>query len=502
MKLKRFYAPDIRQAINKVRDELGSDAVILSNRQTDGGVEIIAAIDYDDAMLQQKTPHSERSAVAEKSAPVTGARAYAEEQSAFAQMMDKQVGGKEPFWKHVKDKLAATDDGNDSPASAPKANKAKVKAKPKAKNTDDDQQTMEWLAKFDDPDMDENDELDDDTEVRRPAPAKAATPRQEKSPVATQKQTEDQSMREVWSELSNLRGLLEQQLSSLAWGEMGRKHPYRAKAMRHLLQMGVSPGICRRLVESANTDQSFELVWRQVLANFVSRLPVIQDDVLMRGGVFALVGPTGVGKTTTLVKMAARYALQHGTDKIALITTDNYRVGALEQLRTYGRIMEAPVRVANDSAELKDILKSMYDRKLVLIDTAGMSQRDMRLTEQFSMLRDGTSQIKTYLVMSASTQYSVMEETAKAYGKVVLDGCIFTKLDETNSLGSALSVAAEQQLPIAYVCDGQRVPEDLHMEKAVTLVKRAIGMMQKSNHVIDDEMVEMAFGEAAANHVS
>jgi len=231
-------------------------------------------------------------------------------------------------------------------------------------------------------------------------------------------------------------------------------------------------------------------------------LPVIQDDVLMRGGVFALVGPTGVGKTTTLVKMAARYALQHGTDKIALITTDNYRVGAQEQLRNYGRIMEAPVRVANDSAELKEILKSMYDKKLVLIDTAGMSQRDMRLTEQFTMLREGTSLIKTYLVMSASTQYSVMEETVKAYGKVVLDGCIFTKLDETNSLGGALSVAADQQLPIAYISDGQRVPEDLHMEKSVALVKRAIAMMQKSNNPIDDEVVEMAFGETAAHHVS
>ncbi|HFE39222.1 MAG TPA: flagellar biosynthesis protein FlhF, partial [Gammaproteobacteria bacterium] len=246
----------------------------------------------------------------------------------------------------------------------------------------------------------------------------------------------------------------------------------------------------------------FESCWRKSLAMFASQLPVLQEDIVSTGGIFALVGPTGVGKTTTIAKLAARYALEHGTEGIALVTTDNYRIGAQEQLRTYGRILGTPVKVANNAEELRNILKGLYDKDLVLIDTAGMSQRDVKLTEQFSMLSEGSILIKSYLVISASSQQQVLDETVHAYKKAFLDGCIITKLDETLSLGGALATILQHKLPISYTSNGQRVPEDLHRASAIELVKSAVKMMNRVRIEMDENVVELAYGGIAANDVS
>ena len=467
MKLKRYHAPDIRRAINKVRDELGPDAVILSNRPIDDGVEIIAAIDYDDAIVDSaETAQNE-----DRHQATAGPATRSQDTSAAGT-------GDEPFWKRVADKVIEQE-----------------QKKQQAPATDD---KRAWLDKLNDPRLYEaslQQQADTDTVQAAPVGQKAQAAQAPSQPGQAQ------DLNGVWSELQHLRGLLEHQLSSLAWGELASRHPYRAKAMRSLLELGIGPAIARQLIEGLDDDASFEKIWRQALTRFALRLPVVEQDILTHGGVFALVGPTGVGKTTTLAKMAARFALQHGTKGIALVTTDNYRVGAQEQLRTYGRILETPVRVANDGEELRDILHSLRDKKLVLIDTAGMSQRDIRLTEQFAMLSEGAAQIKTLLVLSASSQMSVLDETVEAYAKVALSGCILTKLDESNSLGGVLSVVSSHQLPIAYISDGQRVPEDLHREDAVKLIKRGIAMMKRHSRPLDDEFVEMAYGGLVADDV-
>ncbi len=460
MKLKRYHAPDIRRAINKVRDELGPDAVILSNRPIDDGVEIIAAIDYDDAIVDSAEAVQSQDRHRSSTSPAS----LSKNKSAVA------AGGDEPFWKRVADKVIEQDQ--------------------KKQQVSEDSK-HDWLDKLNDPRLyRESLQQQPDAEAAKPAPV---------SQNARGEQAQD--LTGVWNELQNLRGLLEHQLSSLAWGELASRHPYRAKAMRSLLELGIGPAIARQLIEGLDDESSFEKVWRQALTRFALRLPVIEQDILTHGGMFALVGPTGVGKTTTLAKMAARFALQQGTKDIALVTTDNYRVGAQEQLRTYGRILETPVRVANDGNELRDILHSLRDKKLVLIDTAGMSQRDIRLTEQFAMLSEGAAQIKTLLVLSASSQMSVLDETVEAYARVALSGCILTKLDESNTLGGVLTVASTHQLPIAYISDGQRVPEDLHREDAVKLIKRGIAMMKRHSRPVDEEFVEMAYGGLVADDV-
>ncbi len=466
MKLKRYHAPDIRRAINKVRDELGPDAVILSNRPLDEGVEIIAAIDYDDAILNSTELAAEASR--------RGALAQSAGQGAVEQAPPVS-STQEPFWKRVADKVIEQNrqEGRERQSDAGPAH--------------------DWLEKFNDPklyrqSLQEETSLDEVTEPRRGQAKEDSV-------------SANSELSGVWDELQNLRGLLEHQLSTLAWGDMAARHPYRAKAARSLMELGIAPRIARQLLDEADGETRFEKIWRQALTRFAAQVPVVAQDILMAGGVFALVGPTGVGKTTTLAKMAARFALQHGTKGIALVTTDNYRVGAQEQLRTYGRILETPVRVANDGDELRAILHSLRDKKLVLIDTAGMSQRDLRLSEQFDMLSEGDARVKTLLVLSASAQMSVLDETVEAYARVALSGCVLTKLDESNCLGGALSVVCDHQLPIAYISDGQRVPEDLHREDAVALIKRSIAMMKRHHRPVDDEIAEMAYGGLVANDI-
>jgi flagellar biosynthesis protein FlhF len=193
------------------------------------------------------------------------------------------------------------------------------------------------------------------------------------------------------------------------------------------------------------------------------------------------VGPTGVGKTTTIAKLAAQFILKHGAGQVALITTDNYRIGAHEQLATYGRLLDVPVRVAANAEELRSHISSFNTKRLVLIDTAGMSQRDMRLAEQIQTLQQEDVPIKTYLVMSAATQYKAMNEIINSFKVFNPESSILTKLDETVVQGSALSASIEQQLPISFMTNGQQVPEDIYFPDAYRLIEQCVAEIDEEN---------------------
>jgi len=182
-----------------------------------------------------------------------------------------------------------------------------------------------------------------------------------------------------------------------------------------------------------------------------------------------------------------------------MVTTDSYRIAAHEQLRTYGRILDIPVRIANNHAELVDSLKQLSDRDLVLIDTAGMSQRDIRLSQQFQLIQKSAPSIKTYLVLSTTTHRAGLREIVKAFGEVKLDGCILTKLDETTSLGGALSAVIENKLPVIYTSDGQRVPEDIHIARGLNLINQAVLIAQETNQALEQESLNLAFSGMVAN---
>lgn len=204
-----------------------------------------------------------------------------------------------------------------------------------------------------------------------------------------------------------------------------------------------------------------------------------ESDIVDQGGIYALVGPTGVGKTTTAAKLAARCVLRHGARKLALVTTDGYRIGAHEQLRIYGRILGVPVLLARDAKDLRATLHDLRHTHMVLIDTMGMSQRDRMVGEQVAMFRD--SDVRTLLLLAATGRGDTLDDVVRAYSGLGLAGCILTKVDEAASLAASLDVVIRHELRLYYVSNGQRVPEDLHLPNRPYLLHRAFKDLPESS---------------------
>jgi flagellar biosynthesis protein FlhF len=267
--------------------------------------------------------------------------------------------------------------------------------------------------------------------------------------------------------------------------DRSRSEPGFAGIFHRLGQLGISADLSEHIVSMLDLDQDLEQTWNQALALLAHQVQVTDDDILSKGGVVALVGPTGVGKTTSIAKLAARFTLRYGNREVALISTDSYRIGAQEQLCNFGRILGIPTYMASTGDELRERISDLSDKRLVLIDTAGMSQRDIRLSQQLEELNNSSALVRSYAVISANTQANTMIDVMRAYSHIKLSGCILTKLDETTSLGGALSTVIRYQLPVAYISDGQRVPEDMHPARAHSLISRAAALMKQEEMMLE-----------------
>ncbi|MGE5027790.1 MAG: flagellar biosynthesis protein FlhF [Betaproteobacteria bacterium] len=398
MNVRKFYANTAREALRQVRNTLGADAIILSNRQVAGGVEILAVTDMD---------------------IVSMANAPAPEAS---QPANPAPADMEPL-------LRTAYSPSQSPATDPVART----------RVEDIQETSKSES-------------------------------QEKEGLP------DEAILAIAREIKFLRGMLEGQLAGFAWGELQREEPSKIEAMRHLLSVGFSPSLSRQLLEKLPAGFDLEKGLRWLKAALIHNLRVEKTgvDIVESGGVYALVGPTGVGKTTTVAKLAARCALKHGPASLALITTDTYRIGAHEQLRIYGKILNVPVYVIKDESDLQFTLSELQNKHLILIDTVGMSQRDRRLSEQVALLSGAGRSIKRLLLLSANGQGSTLDDVVRSYQVEGMGGCIMTKIDEAISIGPALDVIIRHKLPLHYVTNGQRVPEDIHLPNPVYMIGRAL----------------------------
>lgn len=272
-----------------------------------------------------------------------------------------------------------------------------------------------------------------------------------------------------------MRSLLESQLSGFAWGELARRDPIKAELMRTLLGAGFSPQLSRQLVEAMPKGVDHDKGMKWLKAALAHNLRVVESgaDFITRGGVYALVGPTGVGKTTTVAKLAARAVLKFGAERVALITTDSYRIGAHEQLKIYGRILNVPVHAVKDETELQLTLADLTRSHLILIDTVGMSQRDRRITEQIEFLCGRGSKVRRHLLLPATAQNVTLDDIVRAYRGSGMDGVILSKIDESVSIAPAIDCLIRHGLDLHYVTNGQKVPEDLHLANALYLVDRA-----------------------------
>ena len=435
MNVKKFTAPTSREALRKVRESLGPDAVILSNRQSDGGVEILALANDDAASLSSPAPHSpmaEPMPSLDLNLPHGRAEQRMEPRYENAEMPAQPVRRVVASPSSYASKTAAA-----SHAVAPSA---PAPAQPRAPTLDVDQITA-MVA----------------------------------SAVAGAKQNAAAEMQVMMSEIRAMRGMMETQLAEIAWGSTQAREPQKAAVLREMLAAGFSASLARYLIDKlpADRDAADSLRWiKTVLTRNLSAM-ANEDALIDQGGVFALVGPTGVGKTTSTAKLAARCVMRHGPDKLALITTDAYRIGAHEQLRIYGKILGVMVHSVKDEADLRIALKELRNKHTVLIDTVGVSQRDQMVTEQVSMLQGAGANVKRLLCLNATATQETLNEVVRAYQGSGLAGCIMTKLDEAAAIGNVLDVVIRQKLNLFYVSNGQRVPEDLHLADPAYLIDRA-----------------------------
>jgi len=471
MNIRRFVAADMREALGAIRADLGADAVMLSTRKLANGVEVIAAIDYDGSLF----PPTEKAAgLPPRPRPSVDDDEEADEEGEDDEDDDDEDDREEQDDLDFGDDDlradldAAAESGADELEDYERA-AAAVRLAALQRATRDANAAHEALA-------------------AQSAVATFAPPRDTASQVANET---------VADEIKDLRRLLETQLASLAWSDLNREAPVRARLLREMAKFGVDAVLARQLAHEVPPDLGSQEALRALVRRFGDRLPLAQWDMADQGGVFAVVGPTGVGKTTTIAKIAARFVLRHSVDELGLVSTDTYRIGARQQLSNFARILRAPMHVAESSDELRRVLDGFSRKKLVLIDTAGMSQRDVRLANQFATLQAPGHRVRTVLALSAGADRGCLAEALTVFQPASPEALIITKLDEAAALGGVLSLAIRAGLPIAYLSDGQRVPEDLHLAapKRFWLMHNAVKLTQSAAIPPDENELETSFGE-------
>lgn len=496
MTMKRFIAPDMRRALDLVRQELGPDAIILSSKRTSKGVEIITSTDLDhstrgapqnkefsnkfdselDQPLQSDYAWRAEQGVDEAVAKFTAPAAVKLDRSRSQQLADEIEAARE--------RMLAAKRGTAESASAQRSSEELAgsqsapvvdfqrNAKREAVTSHEDhsrafeQQQAQSLQ----------------AEQLQGVDRQMAGLREQVEKMAAEhkrKQTDESNMNSLRDEIADMRMLLEQQMWKMRDGEVGVQvsSPLMDSLKSHLTSLGLPTDMVKKLALTAKPGQRLNAAWRSALAHLTKRIPIDNGDPINQGGIFGFVGPTGVGKTTTIAKLAARYSLKHGLGKVALITTDTFRVGAHDQLRSLGRILNVPVRVVDKERSLPAVIASLKDYPLILIDTAGFRHGDPLLREQEEILKSCPG-LQRVLVLASNSQRQTLMASAHAFNSQSLRGCILTKIDETGSLGELLGVIASQRIPVLYSADGQTIPNDLSVASSANLVAKAVNLMK------------------------
>jgi len=331
----------------------------------------------------------------------------------------------------------------------------------------------------------------------KPLPAMAPLPQVSAQPDAEMDDTR------VMAELRSLRAALSDRIAALESNialnrpvavtePAAQRNPAATRVMTRLLMSGFSPDLARRVAvhAPATGDIAATDAWlHEVIAGNL-RCAASADGLLESQGAVALVGPTGVGKTTTVAKLAARFAVRYGAAQLGLITLDSYRIGAHEQLRSYGRILGVPMHIAQDGATLRELLASLHGKRLVLIDTCGLSQRDERLEEMLSTLsaaRFNVQAVRPVLLLNAASHSESLDEVARAWRAADAAGAILTKMDEAARIGGAVDCMLRYRMMLFGLTNGQRVPEDWHPASARLLAHVALKPSTSSFSLGDEE---------------
>lgn len=473
--VRKYVGKTAREALAQVKTELGADAIVLSNRSLGDQVEIVAIPaeqmgELSATVRQARAPAAPPAVAAAMSAATANpaaqhAAAVSEHDGDYTLTLGQHLA------RAAREQASreGAQGGLRSTRNQPAARPAQAAA------------PAQVVRPFNPPRVNSYGEPLETAPaaIRQPArPVERMVEQhlQAHDPAAEAKvQALEATNARLMDELASIKGLLERQLAGFAWSEITRQAPARTQLMSELLEVGFSSQLTRSLTEQLRPEASLDEARKHVRDALARNLRTLSTDtdIIDRGGVYALVGPTGVGKTTTTAKLAARCVVRHGADKLALITTDGYRIGAHEQLRIYGRILGVQVYVVRDASDLRQTLQELRGKHMVLIDTVGMSQRDRMVVEQASMLTSAGN-IKRLLVLNATAQGSTLDDVMRAYEGQDLAGCVLSKVDEAASLAPALDVAMRHELSVFYIANGQRVPEDLHLPNRAYLIHRAL----------------------------
>ncbi len=459
MKIKRYVASSMRAALGQARTELGPDAVILSNRRTEDGIEVIAAVDYDEGLFAEVSrPRASATATAAPTANTTSA-------------------------------TRAT------PVAEPAAAPAAVAAAPRAAaatRVPTPAPVAAFAASL---------AADGRPVAASPVPSAPASTQVHDPASPALATSTDVDVLAMQRELAGLRRLLETGLAGLTFSNRRPQDPLKLRVLEQLLAMDIAHDVAAALAADTPLRFGMQNPAHVPLALLLKHLPVVDDLATVTGGVVAIVGPTGAGKTTTIAKLASRWCMRHGNHDLALVSTDGYRIGARDQLSSYARLLGAPMHAANSGADLSRLLDRLQTKKLVLIDTAGMGPRDARLSEQLSALRSGAPAARVLLALPAQGEGHALEEIVRSFARAAPSACVLTKVDEAASLGGVISAALRHRLNIAYVCDGQRVPEDLQtaLQMRVWLVRRAAALKSDRVAPLDPAAFAHPIGGAPAH---
>lgn len=519
MNVKRFTARNTREAMSLVRQAFGDDAVVLSNKACPEGVEVLAMAPEGMSQIERVAASTPRAAAPRQAPQQEAQPRQALKQRLAGQAAARQEPGFSPsqtqqhvnedvsamamstlsFQDYVRERMlkrrAAEMSGHPDPLmDAPVASQAQMESVASMQQQRDQRAraAMQTLGarRVDEGGYDHHDQY-------QQAPAAAPAPRivppvlrdeirvshaqrdlAEMAGYGGHSLSDAPSSRreqEMMTELRAMKGLIEERFGALAFMEKMQRQPTQARLTQKLLDAGFSPALVRKLVEgmpATLTEESEYVAWASnVLSRNVQtaeQLAPLEDQ----GGVFAMIGSTGVGKTTTTAKIAAAFATKYGASQLGLITLDAYRIGAHEQLRAYGRILGVPVHTAHDRASLEDLLELLSGKKMVLIDTAGTAQRDSRTAELLDMLAHKS--IRKILVVNSAQQGETIEDVVNAWRASETQGVILSKIDEAVKLAPALDTMIRHKLRVLGVANGQRVPEDWHRLSAQALVQRAL----------------------------
>lgn len=515
MQVKRFVAADMRRALELVRQELGPDAIILSSNRIPEGVELLTTMgsDYELKQLQNRpfaestfapsepllsdgdvSPRALERKAAPKVTPVitqiadhpnlgkSGAQLVDDIERARLRMIaarKAEESAKEFMLNNSGRVNAAIPRRAATPPVKPQTGMSAAERYPLVDPvvTGHDVRAKPDTASFREALLSNTRDAQDakiDALLAREKPASLA------GPSGVEAIEHNLQLSELQAEIADMRLLLEQQLDRLTdQHAITSDSPILASIARRLERLSLPKDVVAKVINACIKTKTLGDAWPEALAKLAQQLPTTGQDVVDQGGVFAFVGPTGSGKTTTIGKLAARYVLEHGAGKVALITTDTYRIAAHDQLRSLARILRIPVRVVDEANPLDMVLRSLRHCSLVLIDTAGFRHGDPHLKAQLSALAE-QQQVKTYLVMSSNSQAQMLKASVHAYGAARLQGCVLTKLDETASIGEALGVVMQTRLPIAYTTDGQDIPKNLDVARAHQLVAKAVALLKST----------------------